>query len=246
MIKYLNFKRDIMSELLFLQNSIDGGPGTLIDVAEKNGISFEVADASKGRDFPDPRGYGAVVMLGYKKSVNEQTESMKHKIHTVGTALDYEIPYFGICLGHQVAAKALDGDVYESSIPETGFVDRRGEPYQVSLTEAGKADPLFKGLPNPFRVFETHNDIVRASNSMTVIGEGQRGNNQVIKYGEAAYGLQPHIELTDEMFAKWSMRGPLSKIGADTLIAQANDPEIDYRRTGEILFTNFLKIAKIL
>lgn len=246
MIKYLNFKRDIMSELLFLQNSIDGGPGSLVEIAERNGVSYTVVDASRGDVFPDPTEYGAVVMLGDPDSVNNPTDAMKRKIETVATAIEANTPYLGLCLGMQVGVKATGGVVIPSRLPETGFIDQINEPYGIWLTEAGRDDPLFDGLPDSFNVFESHNETVILDKSSTLLGKGQQCVNQAVKLGENAYGLQPHIELTDDMFVQWAKKPPFFAIGYDTLISQANRADIDYARTSETLFTNFLKIAELL
>lgn len=234
-----------MSEILFIQNSIDGGPGSLVEIAEKNGVSYDISNASEGDVLPDTLEYGAVIMLGDPDSVNSGTEAMKQKIESVRRTIKSGTPYLGICLGLQVAVKATGGVVVESRLPETGFIDKEGNPYQVTLTEAGRADPLFDGLPDTFNVFESHNETVIAPDAV-LLGTGNQCVNQALKLGDVAYGLQPHIELTEDMFVQWAQKPPFLAIGSGKLIEQANMPETDYARNGEVLLTNFFKIAKLL
>ncbi len=224
---------------------MDGGPGSLVEIAEKNSVSYEISNTSIGDSLPDTLDYGAVVMLGDPDSVNSGTEAMKQKIESVRRTIKSGTPYLGICLGLQVGVKATGGVVVESRLPETGFIDKTGKPYQISLTEAGRADPLFDGLLDTFNVFESHNETVIAPDAV-LLGKGNQCVNQALKLGDVAYGLQPHIELTEDMFVAWAQKPPFLAIGSGKLIEQANRPDIDYARTGETLFTNFLKIAKIL
>ena len=235
-----------MNKLLFVQFSEGGRPGALAEIATEQCVPFDIAELATGMPFPDARNYGAVVSFGSNDSANDDTDRVKQRLEAVAATLDAEVPYLGMCFGLQLAVKARGGRVTTSPVAEYGFYDSDGNPFQVSLTDAGKSDPLFDGLPPTFNVFEAHSETVLPTDTMTVLGIGSHGVNQAVKVSEVAYGLQPHIELNPTMFREWSVEPELAPIGAETLLAQAASPEIQYPNVSRVIFTNFLRIAEVL
>ena len=61
-------------------------------------------------------------------------------------ALKEEIPILGICLGAQLLAKACGAKVKKAKQKEIGWS-------KVNLTDKGKQDSLFTGLPSQLNVF---------------------------------------------------------------------------------------------
>ena len=106
---------------------------------------------------------------------------------------DREMPLFGSCWGHQFVARAFGGMVVnDSERSEMGTVD-------VSLTEAGRQDPLFSTLPDPFGTQMGHHDRV------SVLPEGaiELATTDVAPYQAfrlrdlPIYGTQFHSELDE-------------------------------------------------
>ena len=73
------------------------------------------------------------------------------------------------------------------------------------------------------------------------------GEHQVIKVGAAAYGIQAHMELTPEMFERWRTQDPgLRILNQWQLQRDYGILRAAYESNGGELFTNFLRIAKVL
>jgi GMP synthase (glutamine-hydrolysing) len=66
------------------------------------------------------------------------------------------VPVLGVCFGHQLLARAL-GALVERN-PKGPEVGTR----EIALTEEGRRDPLFSGLPAALLVQENHEDHVPA------------------------------------------------------------------------------------
>ena len=110
---------------------------------------------------------------------------------TVRRAVDAGQPIFGICWGHQCMAQALGGRVVEEPAQEEIGT------YDVELTSAGSADPLFEGLPGRFAAQLVHHCTVSELPAGAVeLARSERCGFQVMRLaGKPAYGTQFHGEM---------------------------------------------------
>lgn len=233
-----------MYKLLIVQNISREGPGLLERILQNEFISYDVVDLSAGQSIPSLNGYKAMVVLGGPDSANDDTQTMKAELACVREAVDAGMPYLGICLGLQVLVKAAGGNVVKGTAKEVGLRDPNNTQHTITLTEKGKNDPLFAGLPDRLDVFQLHGETVVLTPDMTLLATGELCRNQVIKVSENAYGIQSHFELTPEMLTDWAQKDPdLVPLDKKTLHADFESIRESYTRTGKTLFRNFLTIA---
>jgi GMP synthase-like glutamine amidotransferase len=102
----------------------------------------------------------------------------------------------GICLGAQLIAKALGAKVFKASLKEIGW-------YDIYLTMIGSKDPLFSNLPKTFPVFQWHGDTFEIPKGGKLIATSTSVPHQAFRYGDNAYGLQFHLEVTEKMIKEW-------------------------------------------
>jgi GMP synthase (glutamine-hydrolysing) len=236
-----------MDKVLIVKNISREGPGLLEQILTDSNIPFDVVNLDHGEPFPDAILYSALVVLGGPDSANDPTKKMTDELRQVKTALGAGIPYLGICLGLQVGVKARGGNVVNGPVKEVGFKKSSGEPYMITLTDAGKQDPLFAGLADIFRVFHLHGETVELTEDMQLLGTAPDVPNQIVKLGDKAYGIQSHFELTPEMLKQWATEDPdLLPIGEQKLTFDFNEVQAAYTETGKKLFTNFLRLAGVL
>ena len=118
-----------------------------------------------------------------------------------------KLPVLGVCLGSQLLAKALGSRVYANRVKEIGW-------YEVELLPAANDDRLFGGLctsprPRPraerekVTVFQWHGDTFDLPKGAVQLARSAQCENQAFRFGEAAYGLQFHMEVTAEIIDSW-------------------------------------------
>jgi GMP synthase-like glutamine amidotransferase len=139
----------------------------------------------------------------------------------------------GICLGAQLIAKALGSTVTKSPVKEIGWCE-------VSLTEEGLKDPLFTALPKAFPVFQWHEDTFETPKLGTRLATSTAVPNQAFRYGDNAYGLQFHLEVTMEMIREWTDEYGEGTPSLRTEILQVTEKEFgNFTARGNRFFNNF-------
>ena len=79
---------------------------------------------------------------------------------------------------------------------------------------------------------------------MKLLGTGEFCQNQIVKVGANAYGIQCHFELTPEMFELWlNQDADLLRLNKKQLRNEFNSFLDEYTATGRKLFQNFLEIV---
>ena len=114
------------------------------------------------------------------------------KLGLTGDYLDkLEIPILGICVGHQFMALHFGGKAGPAKVPEFGKAE-------LIVTDP---DDLFKGLPNRFTVWESHNDEVqKLPDEFLVLAHSKDCQVEAMKHkARPIYGVQfhPEVEHTD-------------------------------------------------
>ena len=233
--------------ILIVQHIAHEGPGLLSGLLDEYAIPFETAHLYKDNNYPDPRGFSAVVCLGGPQSANDQTSVMREELDNIRIILHENIPYLGICLGMQTLVKAAGGKVSACAAKETGFFAPDGTPYTVELTPAGSGDQLFSGLNTTLRVFQLHGETVSLLDGLSLLATGKFCKNQIVKFHERAYGIQSHFELTPDMLLSWlSIDKDLMALNNMQLIDNFRDIQTDYENTGTSILKNFLHAAEII
>lgn len=110
----------------------------------------------------------------------------------LGSCIDYlerfDGPILGICVGFQLMALHCGGTAGPSKAPEYGLARLR----------VIEEDDLFKGLPNEFLVWESHNDEVKEAPGFAVLAASDNCAIQAAKHAaKAYYGVQFHPEVNN-------------------------------------------------
>ena len=230
--------------ILILRNIPRENPGIIEILLKERSIEYQIVDFTGSAVIEPVGNYSALIVLGGPDSANDPTPKMQNELSLINKAVEAHLPYLGICLGLQTLVRAMGGTVIKCKTDETGFRDEKDDLFRVKLTEAGKADPLFRNLSDDFTVFHLHGETVELTPEMTVLATGNLCRNQIVKIGETAYGIQSHFELTDDLLETWIIEDEdLRKLDARQLRSDFAAIRKNYQNTSRQLFSNFLAIA---
>jgi GMP synthase (glutamine-hydrolysing) len=139
---------------------------------------------------PSTAGLDGVVLTGSPLSLVDPTPWMDDAADFVRRAHDEGVPVLGVCFGHQLIGHAFGGSVQENPRGwESGT-------HEVDLTDEGRRDPLFRGLPARLRVNQSHRDEVgRLGAGCVRLAGGAHTDNQAIAVGAHVRGVQFHPEM---------------------------------------------------
>jgi GMP synthase (glutamine-hydrolysing) len=107
----------------------------------------------------------------------------------IGDVIKLDIPLLGACYGIGTLGRLIGGVVDRRYAEPVGAVE-------VSLTAAGRADPLLTGLPDSFLAFVGHKEALTVLPPGAVLLAGSAGCPvQMFRAGDHQYATQFHPEL---------------------------------------------------
>ena len=173
------------------------GLGHIQPILEERGIAIEFANLYQPEfQAPETATAAGLIFMGGPMSVNDGLPYLQQEIELIRRAANSGQPVLGVCLGAQLAAKALGARVYRNPVSEIGWFD-------VRPTNAARQDPLFRGIDDPETVFHWHNEAFDLPSGAALLACSERCPHQAFRAGSRIYGLQFHLEVTPEMIDDW-------------------------------------------
>lgn len=180
--------------------------------------------------------FDAVVSMGGPMNVYEEDKHpfLKEETGFLKRAVESDLPALGICLGAQMIAKAAGARVTKSPNKEVGWG-------RVTVTDRGKEDTAFKGLPATFEVLQWHGDMFHIPTNGVLLAASTDCPHQAFRYRNAL-GLQFHLEVTEEILSDWF--GDSKEIKLYDVMNRFREIRKELERNAECVYTNFLDLVR--
>ena len=181
--------------ILHQENSTPGRLGMrLID----RGFDLDIRRPPLGDVLPETlEEHAGAIMFGGPMSANDPDEFVKRETDWLAVPLKENRPFLGICLGAQKLVRHLGGKVegHPDGLVEVGY-------YPLQATPEGEAL-----LDWPKMIYQWHREGFDLPSGCTRLATSDTYPNQAFRYGERAYAVQFHTELTLAMMCKWTVKG---------------------------------------
>ncbi|HEY2762242.1 MAG TPA: hypothetical protein VGI75_15895 [Pirellulales bacterium] len=175
------------------------GLGTIADALRRCEVPWTTIDAFAGT-LPhfNPSDVSGLIVMGGPMNVDQvdRYAFLADEVRWLQQAVDASLPVLGVCLGSQLLAKALGRRVYANRVKEIGW-------YDIELLPAAAADLLLKEIPQQTAIFQWHGDTFDLPAGSVQLARSPQCENQAFRFGDRAYGLQFHMEVTREIIDDW-------------------------------------------
>ena len=139
------------------------------------------------------QGLSGVILSGSPRDAWNDDPINEKLCEMIRTCQKRELPFLGVCYGHQILARAFGGTVARH--PQGLELGNTS----VELTAAGQSCPLFAAVPSPLSVLSSHVDaVLRLPESAELLVRGDHTEVQGFRVGAASFGVQFHPELDPE------------------------------------------------
>jgi GMP synthase (glutamine-hydrolysing) len=196
----------------------------IAEVTRLDPAQIHCVNVADGEALPDTIEAHGIIGGGSGHSSYEELPWIRRVKEFLAAAQRQGVPELHVCWSHQAKAEIV------GAVSKTGHLGRRFGIERLTLTPAGRNDPLFRGLPDEFDTFTSHVDAVYDVPSasefgpVTELAYGGAYRNESLAIGATARTLQIHPEMTSGIAAA------LAKVRRKQLIAegQLGPSEADY------------------
>ena len=235
-------------QVLVFQHIAIEHPGVFRDFLREDGIGWTAVELDAGEPIPDLGRFDALWVMGGPMDVWEDDahpwlEPERAAIREA--VVERKMPFFGFCLGHQLLAQALGGEVGPAATPEIGIME-------VELTEAGRASPIFDGLPEVHSCLQWHSaEVLRPPAGARTLAASRDCAVQALGFAGHAFSIQYHVEITGDTVREWgavpayeqALERAMGEGALAVFEANAAARMTSFNRNARRIYDNFMRIV---
>lgn len=198
-----------MHPVLIFRHSETEGPGYFTTFLDRHAIPWQLVRIDAGDAAPnDLNGVSGLCLMGGPMSVNDDLPWIPSELDLIRQAVAADIPVIGHCLGGQLMAKALGGQVGANPVKEIGW----GE---LTVTDPEAARPWVGDTLHSLPGFHWHGETFTLPQGAQRILKSAWCENQAFLLNDRHIGMQCHVEMTPELITTWCDNGA-GEIAAST------------------------------
>ncbi len=189
--------------------------GLVGDLLRSQGYTLDVRCPALDQPLPTHmEDHAAAIVFGGPMSANDSDTLpfIQAELDWIPTVLESGKPYLGICLGAQLLARVLGATVapHPEGMREIGY-------FAIAPTAEGHVH-----FTQPMHVYQWHKEGFDLPSGATLLAQGDTFANQAFRYGQSAYGVQFHPEMTADIMTQWTTNGAeqLTLPGAQSVAEQ--------------------------
>ena len=231
-----------MKPVAIFRHALTEGPGYFATFLSHHGIPWLLVKVDQGQPLPQQVGdYSGLVFMGGPMSANDDLPWIPRELALIRQADELEIPVLGHCLGGQLMAKALGGEVSKNPVKEIGWG-------VVNVEDNPAAKKWLEDSPKSFLSFHWHGETFTLPPGAERILSSPWCENQAFALG-GHLGLQCHVEMTSELIKNWCETGAreiAANLGPSVQTAQAIQADLENRlprlhRIADKLYSRWVK-----
>lgn len=175
----------------YLQHVPFEGLGSIEPWLKNTGYKITSTQFYESKELPKPEDIDLLVVMGGPMSVNDEQDYpwLVDEKRFIKSAIEAEKSTLGICLGAQLIADSMGGEVFPNSVKEIGWF-----PIQ-SVKSVSNA--VFQ-FPENIEVFHWHGETFSLPSGAVRLAESRACENQAFQLGHRVIGLQFHLETTPD------------------------------------------------
>lgn len=180
------------------------GPGWLLDRCSPEEHPYRIVTVTRPEELPMAVDCQGVVLVGQSLEPDvlaAKDPLLRAHVHFVRSLVALGVPYLGIDRGAQILARAMLAKPRSAPDPTLDLA-------RVDLTGEGATDPLLGG-PDPGPLLGIRVPTLRFEvPNKGVLLAGSPEHPEAFRFGDRAWGIYPHVELTAHGLDDWLAAHP--------------------------------------
>jgi len=227
---------------LVIKHTPTEGAGIFAKFCQDQGIALDIISLQAGDRFPPVADYTGLLVMGGVMNVDDEAEYpwlIEEKKYIRSAVTEWQKPYLGVCLGAQLLADALGGEVGAMPHREIGV-------YAVELNPAGLNSLPTKGMPSQFKSLQWHGqEVRRLPENATLLASSPLCRVQAFSIHDFAFGIQFHHEIDQETIDLWreDLAETVGTDESDRIYRELIQELPSINESAKVLFDNFLQVV---
>ncbi len=185
-----------MKPIAVFQHTEVGAPGTVLPILQELGCAVQLVAILDGAPVPaDASAFGGLVFMGGYMGVHDDLPWIAQELALIRDAAARGIPVAGHCLGSQLVALALGGEVHRHTRPEIGW-------NQITTADdAAARDWWGPYAGRSLETFQWHGDTFVPPVGALRLASAVHCDSQAFALDDRHLLVQSHLEMTPALVA---------------------------------------------